>query len=53
VSTWLGILISYDSYYWFNSGHSWPVSFCIVAVVLVVYLASGLVRPRAVRARVL
>jgi zinc/manganese transport system permease protein len=41
-STWLGILISYDSYYWFDDHHNWPVSFCIVAVVFVAYLLSGL-----------
>jgi zinc/manganese transport system permease protein len=52
-SAWLGILISYDSYYWFDSGHSWPVSFCIVAVVLLVYLASGLRRVRRERPGVL
>ena len=51
--TWLGILISYDSYTWFGGGHSWPVSFCIVAVVFVAYLASGIARPvLARRARV-
>lgn len=52
VSTWLGILISYDSYRWFGGGHSWPVSFCIVAVVFVAYLLSGIALPvRARRAR--
>jgi zinc/manganese transport system permease protein len=51
-STWLGILISYDSYRWFGGGHSWPVSFCIVVVVFVAYLLSGIALPvRARRAR--
>ncbi|HEY4270280.1 MAG TPA: metal ABC transporter permease [Galbitalea sp.] len=51
-STWLGILVSYDSYRWFGGGHSWPVSFCIVAVVFVAYLLSGIALPvRARRAR--
>jgi zinc/manganese transport system permease protein len=49
VSTWLGILISFDSYSWFGGGHSWPVSFCIVAVVFVAYLLCGIALP--VRAR--
>jgi zinc/manganese transport system permease protein len=52
VSTWLGILVSYDSYRWFGGGHSWPVSFCIVVVVFVAYLLSGIALPvRARRAR--
>lgn len=51
-STWLGILISYDSYAWFGGGHSWPVSFCIVIVVFCAYLLSGIAVPvRARRAR--
>jgi zinc/manganese transport system permease protein len=43
-STWLGILVSYDSYDWIGSGHYLPVSVCIVAVIVVGYTASGLVR---------
>jgi zinc/manganese transport system permease protein len=39
--TWAGILISYDSYNWFGAHHNWPVSFCIVALVFLLYLASG------------
>ena len=51
-STWLGILISYDSYRWFDGSHSWPVSFCIVAVVFAVYLVSGIALPlRSLQAR--
>jgi zinc/manganese transport system permease protein len=51
-STWLGILISFDSYAWFGGGHNWPVSFCIVAVVFIAYLLSGIALPvRARRAR--
>jgi zinc/manganese transport system permease protein len=42
-ATWVGILLSYDSYYWTSSRKALPVSFCVVAVVLVVYLVSGLV----------
>lgn len=51
-STWLGILISYDSYAWFAGAHSWPVSFCIVAVTFVAYLLSGIALPLAARRRV-
>jgi zinc/manganese transport system permease protein len=40
-STWVGIVVSYDSYDWFGAHHNWPVSFCIVALVLIVYLVSG------------
>jgi zinc/manganese transport system permease protein len=40
-STWLGILLSYDSYYWGSSKNGWPVSFFIVAVVFVTYLLTG------------
>jgi zinc/manganese transport system permease protein len=43
-STWLGILISYDSYDWIGSGRALPVSFCIVAVIVAAYASSGLVR---------
>jgi zinc/manganese transport system permease protein len=42
-TTWAGIVMSYDSYYWTSSHKAFPVSFCIVALVLVVYLGSGLV----------
>jgi zinc/manganese transport system permease protein len=39
---WLGILIAYDSNTW-AGGNGWPVSFCIVAVIFVLYFASGIV----------
>jgi zinc/manganese transport system permease protein len=51
-STWLGILISYQSYSWFAGAHSWPVSFCIVAVAFVAYLLSGIAVPLGARRRV-
>ncbi|MBV8458910.1 MAG: metal ABC transporter permease, partial [Acetobacteraceae bacterium] len=38
-ATWGGIVIAYDSYDW-TSGRSWPVSFCIVALIFLIYLAS-------------
>jgi zinc/manganese transport system permease protein len=37
---WLGILLAYDSYYWSSSHHSWPVSFFVVAIVLLAYIGS-------------
>jgi zinc/manganese transport system permease protein len=52
VSTWLGILISFESYSWFSGTHSWPVSFCIVVVAFVAYLLSGLAIPLRARRRV-
>jgi zinc/manganese transport system permease protein len=42
-ATFLGILIAYDSYGW-TGGHGWPVSFCIVALVFLFYLATSLPR---------
>lgn len=39
---WAGTLIAYDSTDW-TGGHGWPVSFCIVAVIFVLYFASGVV----------
>ena len=39
-ATWLGIVLAYDSYYWPPHGHGWPVSFFVVALVLVGYLLS-------------
>jgi zinc/manganese transport system permease protein len=40
--TWLGVLLAYDSYYWGAGQNGWPVSFFIVALVFLTYLASGL-----------
>jgi zinc/manganese transport system permease protein len=39
---WLGIILAYDSYEWPPAGHGWPVSFFVVTLVFVAYLASGL-----------
>jgi zinc/manganese transport system permease protein len=38
--TWLGVLLAYDSYYWFPSGGGWPVSFFVVTLVFLIYLVS-------------
>jgi zinc/manganese transport system permease protein len=40
--TWLGVLLAYDSYYWGSSRQGAPVSFFIVTVLFLAYLASGL-----------
>ena len=45
-ATWLGIVLAYDSYYWPPYGHGWPVSFFVVALVLVGYLLSYARKPR-------
>jgi zinc/manganese transport system permease protein len=47
LATWLGVLLAYDSYYWGSSHAYLPVSFFIVAVIFVTYLASGLRQARA------
>jgi zinc/manganese transport system permease protein len=39
-TTWGGILLAYDSYYW-TDGRSWPVSFCIVTLIFLSYLVAG------------
>jgi zinc/manganese transport system permease protein len=38
VAVWVGILLAYDSYYW-TPGHGWPVSFFIVALIFLIYVA--------------
>jgi zinc/manganese transport system permease protein len=43
---WLGILLAYDSYYWPPLHHGWPVSFFVVTLVLIGYLASRFLHAR-------
>jgi zinc/manganese transport system permease protein len=43
VATWGGILLAYDSFYW-TPGHGWPVSFFIVLLIFMFYLASVHIR---------
>ena len=38
-STWVAIVLAYDSYYWSSSHAAWPVSFFVVGVIFVTYLA--------------
>jgi zinc/manganese transport system permease protein len=45
-ATWLGVWLAYESYYWPPYGHGWPVSFFVVALVLIGYLLSYTRRPR-------
>jgi zinc/manganese transport system permease protein len=42
LSTWLGVVLAYDSFYWFPSSQGLPVSFFIVALIFLGYLFSGL-----------
>jgi zinc/manganese transport system permease protein len=39
-ATWLGILLAYDSFYWPPARHGWPVSFFVVALIFVGYVAA-------------
>ncbi len=45
-ATWLGILLAYDSYYWPPGGRGWPVSFFVVALVVLGYLLTYARLPR-------
>ncbi|MGO9957702.1 MAG: metal ABC transporter permease [Solirubrobacteraceae bacterium] len=38
-ATWLGLLLAYDSYDWPPLHQGWPVSFFVVTLVLIAYLA--------------
>ena len=50
-ATWLGIVLAYDSYYWPPHGHGWPVSFFVVALVLIGYLLTYARKPRRLAPR--
>ncbi len=45
-ATWLGVLLAYDSYYWFPSSQGLPVSFFIVVLIVLAYLGADVVGPR-------
>lgn len=49
-ASWIGILIAYDSFAW-SGGRSWPVSFCIVMLILIVYLIATWAVPSTGRGR--
>jgi zinc/manganese transport system permease protein len=38
-TTWIGIVLAYDSYYWPPAGKGWPVSFFVVTLVFLGYVA--------------
>jgi zinc/manganese transport system permease protein len=44
-STWGGILLAYDSFYW-TPGHGWPVSFFIVSLIFILYVIVAAVPER-------
>jgi len=50
-ATSLGIVASYDSYYWPPSHRGWPVSFFVVLLVLLAYLLTYARRPRRLAPR--
>jgi zinc/manganese transport system permease protein len=47
-ATWLGIVLAYDSFTWPPSHDGWPVSFFIVALIFVAFIAAQF-RVRQVR----
>src|SRR5579863_10218692 len=51
LAIWLGILLAYDSYYWPPARHGWPVSFFVVTLIFVFYLAAQLAGTRRTDAR--
>jgi zinc/manganese transport system permease protein len=46
VSTWLGVLLAYDSYYWGSAHRGWPVSFFVVALIFACYLVAQAIGTR-------
>jgi zinc/manganese transport system permease protein len=48
-AVWVGIVLAYDSYHWPPHEHGWPVSFFVVALVFLGYLASGAIHWRRER----
>ncbi len=50
IAAWLGVVLAYDSYYWFASRRGLPVSFFVVVLVMVEFVtASAYARWRRVR----
>jgi zinc/manganese transport system permease protein len=50
-TTWLGILLAYDSYSWGSSQNGLPVSFFVVTIDVVLYVGSGIMLMAARRLR--
>jgi zinc/manganese transport system permease protein len=42
-AVWLGVVLAYDSYYWPPLHHGWPVSFFVVTLVLLAYVAARVI----------
>jgi zinc/manganese transport system permease protein len=51
IATWGGILLAYDSFTW-TPNHGWPVSFFIVTLIFLFYLAAALPEGRRKRKRI-
>ena len=51
VATSLGTLLAYDSYAWPPAQHGWPVSFFVVVLLFLAYLAAQLAGGRRARGR--
>jgi zinc/manganese transport system permease protein len=48
-ATWVGIVLAYDSYAWTTSHTAWPVSFFVVTLIFVSYVAVDLATGRRSR----
>jgi zinc/manganese transport system permease protein len=44
LAVWTGVALAYESYYWPPVGRGWPVSFFVVTLIFLMYLASGISR---------
>ena len=42
---WIGVVLAYDSFYWWPAGRGWPVSFFVVTLIVGGYLVTYLRRP--------
>lgn len=49
-ATWLGVVLSYDSFNWPPLHHGWPVSFFVVALIFVGFIGTQLTGRRTRRA---
>jgi zinc/manganese transport system permease protein len=49
VAMLVGIVLAYDSFRWPPSGHGWPVSFFVTALILLFYILSAVLPGRASR----
>jgi zinc/manganese transport system permease protein len=43
-TTWLGVVLAYDSFTWPPSHNGWPVSFFIVTLIFLGFVAAQLTR---------